>query len=60
MEVGLPEKAGGYRAPGSPRFAEAAHLDLVRPTTDAQMSADRDLETQIAGWPNVPSSECEE
>jgi hypothetical protein len=60
MEIGLPEKTSGDRAPRTPRLAETAHLDLVRSRTEAHMIADRDLQTEITGWPDVWSSEREE
>src|SRR4029077_6435664 len=60
MQVGLPEKAGGNRTPGTPRFTETAGLGLVRPHAEPQMFANRELQAKITGGRNVWSAKREE
>jgi hypothetical protein len=57
MEVGLPEEAGGDGAPWPPSLAAVAQFNLARARSKTQMAADRDLQTEIRGRPNIRPSQ---
>ena len=53
VQVGLPEKAGGDRAPGPPSLGERAQFAFKRTRFETKPVGYRDLQTKIGGRPDI-------
>src|SRR3984893_15785546 len=53
VQVGLPEKAGGDRAPRPPSLGERAQFAFKRTRFETKPVGYRDLQTKIGGPPDI-------
>ena len=59
VQVGLPEEAGGDRAPWPPRFGERAQFALNRTRFETKPVRYRELQTKIGGRPDIRAPQRE-
>src|SRR5947209_20455203 len=56
MQIRLPEQAGGNGPPRPPLFSQLTQLDFAEPVA-SEAFADRDLQSEIVGRPDVRAAE---
>src|SRR5438552_10641372 len=59
VQVGLPEEAGGNRAPRPPSLGERAQFRLAGARSKTKPVGYRELQTKIGGRPDIRPSQCE-
>src|SRR4051794_3209071 len=60
LQIGLPEQAGGDRTPGLPGVADLPQRGLARPLSQLEAFGHPELQSEIAGRPNIAPAERED